>query len=182
MQYEPVFEFAYVPIMSGRHPLASHDVISDGSRGLPDILYGDSSIPALPSTRHANWRRPLKRKRPSPSMNAQASWNSSAGSKRHTRSLSGSAGCAERFGLTRNASISRQCLSRRDHLPRGLSLTRSDRLLIEKLRESQNASYRNKTSVHRPADAGFFMRIFLWHAHCLPSLHLIDNIISILIY
>jgi len=49
LQYEPVWEFASVVILSVRHPLAGKEIITE--RDLADcteILYGDGAIPALP--------------------------------------------------------------------------------------------------------------------------------------
>lgn len=49
LQHEPVWEFACIAIVSSRHPLAQRELISN--RDLVDcteILYGDGSIPSLP--------------------------------------------------------------------------------------------------------------------------------------
>lgn len=49
LQYEPIWEFGSVAIMSKDHPLASRPKIEETDLiSCPEILYGDGSIPALP--------------------------------------------------------------------------------------------------------------------------------------
>ncbi|NLI53930.1 MAG: LysR family transcriptional regulator [Clostridiales bacterium] len=49
LQYEPIWEFGSVAIMSTRHPLAGWTSIEEKDLSdCPEILYGDGSIPSLP--------------------------------------------------------------------------------------------------------------------------------------
>ncbi len=49
LQHEPIWEFGSVAIMSKRHPLAERTHIEEADlTNYPEILYGDGAIPALP--------------------------------------------------------------------------------------------------------------------------------------
>lgn len=49
LQYEPVWEFAYLALMSAEHPLAKEDVIDFSQLSqYMELVHGDISVPALP--------------------------------------------------------------------------------------------------------------------------------------
>jgi DNA-binding transcriptional LysR family regulator len=139
LQYEPVFEFAYVAIMSAHHPLAAREIVRE--RDLADyteILYGDSSIPALPVNQARELAQAIEAKK-TITVYERASQLELI-SRLETAYALGSPvpqDVLNRFGLIQKradfpGNVYRDVIIYRA----GYHLTRLDRLLMEKLRES----------------------------------------------
>ena len=140
LQYESIWEFASVVILSKRNPLATRTHITERDLlGGTEIIYGDSAIPNLPINLAREIAQSLESKeKPSPSTSGQACSSSSAAIDRaYTLASPMPEDVLERFGLTqRRADIPGNILCDVLIYRSGYRLNRLERFLIEKLRES----------------------------------------------
>ncbi len=139
LQYESIWEFASVVILSKRHPLASRGHIIERSlSGCTELLYGDSAIPNLPVNLAREIAQSIESKK-TITVYERASLLEliSRIDKAYTLSSPMPEDVLERFGLTqRRVDIPGNVFCDVLIYRSGYQLTRFDRFLIEKLQES----------------------------------------------
>ena len=139
IQYEPIFEFAFVAIMSEHHPLASRDTIREiDLTDYTEVFYGDSSIPSLPVNQAREIAQAIEAKK-TITVYERASQLELISRLETAYALSSPvpADVMNRFGLVQKR-VEIPGNAYRDIViyRAGYHLTRLDRLLIDKLRES----------------------------------------------
>jgi len=139
LQYEPIFEFSSVAIMSKRHPLAAQDMLTEEDLAdYTEIIYGDASIPALPVNQAREIAQAIEAKK-TITVYERASQLELINRLETAYALASPIphDVLTRFDLTQRrvalpGNVFRDVLIYRS----GFHLSRIDRLLIEKLRES----------------------------------------------
>ena len=139
LQYEPVFEFPYVALMSERHPLASREIVREQDLAdCTEILYGDSAIPALPINQARELAQAIEAKK-TITVYERASQLELISRLEAAYALSSPVppDVLTRFGLIQKRADFPRNVYRDVVIYRaGYHLTRLDRLMIDKLRES----------------------------------------------
>jgi DNA-binding transcriptional LysR family regulator len=139
LQYETVWEFSSVAILSKRHPLAASALIAEHALSdYPEIIYGDGAIPNLPVNLARELAQAIEAKK-TITVYERASLLEQINRLETAYTLSSPVpqDVLDRFDLVQRrveipGNVFRDVLIYRA----GYRLTRLDRLLIEKLRES----------------------------------------------